>query len=74
MKKMSTKAGTHETAQLALGEDMANVGQEDPEEDPAKAPKEAIKEVGEAVSQAGVTMTVLPSRSMGVTDLSLIHI
>ena len=80
MKKMSTKAGTPETVQLVLGEDMANVGQKDPEEDPAKAPNEAAaevlkensfpeakKEVGEAAFQAGVTMIVLPSRSMGVT-------
>ena len=81
MKRMTTKARTPETVQLVLGEDMANVGQKDPEEGPAKAPNEAAavalkennfpeakRKVGEAVSQAGVAMIMLPSRSKGVTD------
>ena len=80
MKRMTTKAGTPETVQLVLGEDMANVGQKDPEEDPAKAPNEAAavvlkensfpeakRKAGEKAFQAGVTMMALPSRSKGVT-------
>ena len=79
--RMSTEASTRETAQPALAEDMAGEGRKDPGEDPVRAPKgattevlrkvcspEALKEVGETVTQAGVAMITLPSRSMGVTD------